>query len=153
MRIKDELLENMWREFREIYFLQIEERDLKKLDLIEEKMLGRPEEGKKHIYADWQSFLAVYVFYEPIRRLVLQFDEEELNEMYFENLLKHYYITIKSYYEVNFGLKEVLAAYRVQGKEERQPAEETERDLRQEKIQSLFQAEEGEGEAPDDTHC
>jgi hypothetical protein len=50
----------------------------------------------------------VYVFYEPIRRLVLQFDEEELNEMYFENLLKHYYITIKSYYEVNFGLKEVL---------------------------------------------
>jgi hypothetical protein len=44
MRIKDELLESMWKEFREIYFLPIEEKDLKKLDLIEEKML-RPAGG------------------------------------------------------------------------------------------------------------
>jgi hypothetical protein len=84
---------------------------MKKLDLIEEKMLRPAEESTRLIYADWQSFLAVYVFYEPIRRVVLQFDDEELNEMYFENLLKHYYITIKSYYEVNFGLKEVPTAY------------------------------------------
>lgn len=99
----EELVEELWDVFGKNYFRLGDPMLFQCLDYVRDRILASKEVRNR--YADPQSFLAFLTYYEPIRGVVVNFDDQLLDYMYFENLLKHYYITIKSYYEVNFKQK------------------------------------------------
>jgi hypothetical protein len=57
------------------------------------------------VYADAQAYFAACYCYHSLQPLLTRFNRQDLDDLYTQTLLQHYFITIKTYYDVLWPLK------------------------------------------------
>lgn len=65
-------------------------------------------ETPKLVYADVQAFFAACYWYHGLQPLLTRFGRQDLDDLYTQTLLLHYYITVKTHFDPLWPLKQEL---------------------------------------------